>query len=395
MDTFIISKISDYLPASKNYELAKSVKNSALTKILLEKCLSSAAYVIYINGDRMRTISVPIMKEKTDYPKLNYADMTVKYIKNAAFFYSVKSRVIHSFQYSPALYTVLNIDEDIEETCFYEIDDYSFLLNINHSHIYEYKRLKRVKKYTLATGFFFEETLFDNYFYSEFFGEEIIVQHLASNETFRLKLNCNTYYDFISREYILIDFAFAENPISGVLPNNNLTKEERKNCLFKYHLLSGTPNKISLEFVSFLPKDYKFQKFCFNKGFYWARVDEEKCVSIWQNTKENYKIKISDMDKIIDIDQIDNQRLIVEYEQELAIIDFDSGLMSSKIDMTKKIKGLRSLGTIRKVGNYFIIVCLLHVEKLGGWREYVLDQNFNIVYEIEQEEVFKNYVFSY
>lgn len=395
MDTFIISKISDYLPASKNYELAKFIKNNSVSKILLEKCLNSAAYVIYMNGDRMRTLSVPILKEKNDYPKLNYSEMTVKYIKNVAFFYSTKSRVIHSFQFSPSVYTVLNIDEDIEETGFYEIDDYSFLLNINHTHIYEFRMLHRIRKSNLSSGYFFEETLFDNLFYSEFFGEEIIVQQLKTNETYKLKLNCNTYYDFISKEYILIDFAFADQPISNVLPSNNLTKDDRKNCLFKYHLLTGTPNKISLEFVSFLPKEHKFQKFCFNKGFFWSRLDEEKCISLWQNTREIFKIKISDMDKVIDIDQIDNQRLIVEYEQELAIIDFENGKMSSKIDMTKKIKGLRSLGTIRKVGNYFTLVCLLHVEKLGGWREYVLDQNFNIVYEIEQEEVFKNYVFSY
>lgn len=392
MDNFLISQIIQYLPDSKSFEYAHSMKNRAISKILLRKCLLNPTYVVYINREKLRTIHIPTQKENTNYPKLKYSEMNSSSLSNLAFFYAQETNIIHTFQFWPAEYKILKFKEKIEIALFYDVGDQNLMININHTHIYVFRKLVLVKIIPLASGFIFEETLLDNIIYSEFFGNEIVVQQLDNNEEFNLKLKSNTYYDFISKDLILIDFSFAEEPLDNILPSNNLANEAKKNCLFKYHLLKGRPNKISLEFVAFLPFEYKFKKFCFKKGLYWARHDEQCYLTLWQSRKEIAKIEIADLDKVICIEQIDEMRLIVEYEKDIAIIDFELGTISPKIDMTKRIKDLRSLGSIKKVGDHFTLVCLLQSED-AGWREYVLDQNFCIIYEMESDEIFKNYVF--
>lgn len=395
MDTFIISKISDYLSASKNFELAKEIKNKTISKVLLEKCYKNSSYVVYINENKIHTISLPVKREKTDYPELNYKEMTNKGIKNFMFFYQLKSKKIHAFQHLPSKYQEITVDEDIEETNFYEIDEYSFLLNVNHTSLYKFERFKRTKKTPLAQGFFFEETIYDNKIYSQFFGEELIVQDLETLDEYRLKLKSNTYYDFVAKDLLLLDFAFSEEVLDNALPSNNLSKEDKKNCLFKFHLVKGSPNQITLEFVAFLPRVLRIQRFDFRNGYYWARVREEKYVSLWRRDKELHKIYIDDMDKCIDVDKIDNERFLIEYHQEVALLDYATGKITPKIDMTKKIEKLKSLGTLKKVGDYYTLILLVEVEALGGWRQYVLDMNFNILYEIERDQIFRSYCYPY
>lgn len=388
MDTFIISKISDYYSTSRNYLLAKELKNKTVSKVLLEKCHKHTGYVCYTDTKSLRTVSVPMKKERTDYPELNYDEMTSKGITNNMFYYSLKSNVIHAFQFLPSKYVQLNIDEAIEETVFYEIDERSFWLVINHTHIYKFERLKRTKKITLGSGFFFEEVLLDNKLHSDFFGEEIIVQDLDDEEVYRLKLLNNTYYDIIAKDLVVIDFSFNEKILDGVLPNNNLSTEEKKNCLFRFHLVKGSPNKIELEFVSFLPKDLKIQRFCAKNGFFWSRNDESNCLYLYRRDKQLAKIEIPDMDKTISIGELDNERILVEYDYELAVIDFETGKMSGKIDMKSRIEKLKYLGTIEKQGDYYHCIILLDQEEIGAWRQYVLDQNFSPIYEITEDKYY-------
>jgi hypothetical protein len=388
MDTFIISKISDYYSTSRNYLLAKELKNKTVSKVLLEKCHKTTGYVCYVDGKTLKTVSVPMKKEKSDYPELNYEEMTSKGIKNNMFFYNLKGNVIHCFQFLPYKYVQLNIDEAIEETVFYEVDERCFWLVVNHTHIYKFERLKRTSKITLGSGFFFEEVLLDNKLHSDFFGEEMIVQDLDDEEVYRLKFLNNTYYDIIAKDLVVIDFSFNEKVLEGVLPSNNLTLEEKKNCLFRFHLVKGSPNKIELEFVSFLPKELKIQRFCAKNGFFWSRNDEINTIYLYKRDKELAKIEIPDMDQTISVGELDKERILIEYDSDIAILEVESAKLSNKIDMKSRIDNLKYLGTIEKVGDYYHVIVLLDQEEIGAWRQYVLDQNFSPVYEIIDDKYY-------
>ncbi len=388
MDTFIISKISDYFAVSKNYTLAKEIKNKAVSKVLLEKCHRHTAYVCYTDTKGMRSISVPTLKEKTDYPEMNYDEMTSKGIKNNMFFYSLKQKQIHAFQFLPYKYTVLDVDEELDETVFYEIDDRSFWLIVNHTHMYKFERNKRTKKINLAPGFFFEEVLIDNKLHSDFFGDEIVIQDLLNEEVYKLKLLNNTYYDIIAKDLPLLDFSFNENVLNGVLPNNDLKLDEKKNVLFRFHLVKGSPNSIALEFVSFLPKEFKIQRICAKNGYFYSRTDDKKELSIYKREKEIVKHEIPDMDQVISVQQIDDERLLIEYNSEIIIVDIATGKMGQRINMKQRIDKLKYLGTIEKVGDYYNIIILKDQEEIGAWAQYVLDQNLSPIYEITEDKYF-------
>lgn len=388
MDTFIISKISNYFPVSKNYQLAKEIKNKSAAKVLFEKCHKHTGYVAYTSTQGLRVVSIPTLKSSTDYPKLNYDEMCSKGINNAMFFFKNKDKTIHSFQFMPYLYTKLTVEEEIEEATFYEIDERSFWLVVNHTHIYKFVKFKRTKKIALASGYFFEENLIDNMLCSDFFGEEIVIQDLDNSEAYKLKFKNNTYFDIISKDMIIIDFSFHESILDDVLPQIEIKLEEKKNALFKYHLVKGTPNKITLEFVSFLPQEIKLQKICSKLGYYYSRNDEKKQISIYKLDKEISTIKIPDLDEAIAVMQLDEERLLIEYATDILLIDIVSGKISAKINMKERIKKLLNCGVIERVGDYYNIVVLTDGDDETAWKQYVLDQNFSPIYEIEEDKYF-------
>ena len=314
--------------------------------------------------------------------------MSSKGINNIMFFYKNKDKTIHSFQFKPYLYTKLTVEEDIEEASFLEIDERSFWLVVNHTHIYKFVKFKRTKKIVLASGFFFDEILLDNLLCSDFFGEEIVIQDLDNSEAYKLKLKNNTYFDIISKDMIIIDFSFNENILDDVLPQTEIKLEEKKNALFKYHLVKGTPNKITLEFVSFLPHELKVQKICSKQGLFYSRNDEKKQISIYKLDREIATIKIPDLDDAIAVMQLDEERLLVEYATDFLLIDILSGKASTKINMKDRIKLLVNCGVIERVGDYYNIVVLTDREDGAAWKQYVLDQNFSPIYEIEEDKYF-------
>lgn len=393
MDTFIISKIGDYYSATKNFELARQIKNKTISKVLLQKCYRNSTYIVYVIENSLKTISLPIKREKTDYPELNYKDMINKAIKNLLFFYQMKTQKIHVFQHLPYKHLQISVDENIEEANFCEIDEYTFILNVNHTHLYTFEKFKLVKKIPLAQGFFFEETIFENIMYSQFFGNELIVQDLDTLDEFRLKFKGDTYYDFISKDLVIIDFAFVDDLLPNALPNNNLEKEAKKNCLFKFHLIKGSPNSIGLEFVAFLPKELKIHRIDFKNGLYWSKIRDEKIVTIWKKDNEVHQVYLEEYEKATEFEKIDSDNILVKYNQQIDLIDVESGKIL-KFDITQKIENVKAIGTVKKVGDYFNVTVNTDLDSMCGWKQFVMDMNFNIVYQIDRE-IFRNYCFPY
>lgn len=389
MDIFIISKISDYFSVSKCYDLAMEIKNKAVSKILLEKqekYYKRTAYVCYPDTNGIRSISVPNMIEKTDYPELNYKEMTSKGIKNYMFFYNLKQKHIHAFRFFHFEYIVLDVDEELDETVFYEIDEISFWLNVNHTHMYQFEGNKRTKKINLTQGFFFEEVLIHNKLHSDFFGDEIVIQDLLTEEAYKLRLLNNTYYDIVAKDLIIIDFSFNENVLNRVLPNNDLKLEDKKNALFKFYLVKGNPNYITLEFVKWLPKEYsKIERICAKNGYFFLKNDSNKELSIFKREKEIVRHEVPQNEKIVSIQYFDSEKLLIEYNTEIIFVYIATGKMGKRIDMKQKIDRLKYLGTFEKVGDYYNINVLLDKEDLGCWAKYVLDQNFLPIYTITEE----------
>ena len=62
----------------------------------------------------------------------------------------------------------------------------------------------------LKEGFFFDEVLLDDKLHSDFFGKELIVKDLVTEDVYRLPFLGETYYDIISKDMILIDFSVYE-----------------------------------------------------------------------------------------------------------------------------------------------------------------------------------------
>ena len=388
MDTFIVSKIADYFSTSRNLRLSKELKNKTISKVLMEKCYKSTGYVIYPSEKGMKVVRVPSKIEKSDFPELNYDDMISKGIKNYMFYYTMKSKSLHAFQLLPHRYIEIKVEEDLEETCFFEVTENSFWLVVNHVSAYFFQDLKQTKKVRLEEGFFFDEVLLDDKLHSDFFGKELIVKDLVTEDVYRLPFLGETYYDIISKDMILIDFSFADKVLEDVLPKDDLPKEDRRNCLFKFHLVKGSPNKINLEFIKYLDKEIKPQRFCPKNGFFWSRNDEDDKIFLFCKDKLIKEITIEKMDDAIAIEQLDDEKILIEYEDSITTLDFATGTLDPKIDMKKNIDRLKFLGHLEKAGDYYHVIVIVDDDEIGEWKQFVLDQSFHTIYEIVDDKYY-------
>ncbi len=312
-----------------------------------------------------------------------------KGIRNHMFWYQIKSKTIFINKFLPRKDASIFVDEDIEEAFFYEIDDNSFWVIINHKFLYKCEHLVRKAKYDLPHGNQYEEIFIDGKFYSDYSGDEISIYDTETKQSYSLKLLNQTYYDIVSKDFIVIDFNHSEKVLDNFLPNNEMKSIEKKNVLCRMNLISGTENKISLEFVSFLPSDLNIQKINPKLGLFFSRSDETKTVSVYKNTRCLCKVDLPDLDDAVNVQPIDDEKIAVEYEKEIVFIDISSGKMSYRIDMTQKIKLLKECATFDKVGDYYdIYVNTNRKEDDEPWRAYVCDQNLNPIYEIEDRRHF-------
>lgn len=390
MDNYIISKITDYYSTNKNLQLSKELRNKAICKNLLKKCFKSTCYVAYTTNKSLSLVSLPSKKTINDFPSLDYESMYSKSIKNYAIFYKIEDsqRNIHIFQLLPKKYYEFKPEtrSNITETCFYSISDDSFWVVINHEDAYFFKNLELKKSVVLETGFFFEEVLLNNRLHSDFYSQYITVQDLITNDVFKTNLEKETYYDIISKEYIIIDCSVTSSFLDNVLPKDEVELKDKKNSLFKFHLVKGSPNTIKLEFIKYMPEKYRLNRINPEMGYYWSKNEEENNVVIYCKETLINTITIEDMENILAIEAVDTDNILVEYDTYFGLIDIYTGKMFKKIDMATKIPGLKYLGYIEKEGDYYHLLTVIDNVDIGEWKQFVLDLNFNILYTIEKDE---------
>lgn len=391
LDPTVISKISSYLPDSKVYNFAVKSKNKTVSRLLFTQSLKRSSYLFYME-DKPRILSLPSRKEiqNDKIPKINFENFNSKELKNYGFFYNNNEKEIHAFQFNPFIYQTIKVDESIEELYFYSITPNYFFVNVNNASVYKIVSLNIKEKVPLVEGFFFEPLLMNNFLYTDFFGDKLVVQSLDNvkdkYESYSLKFTSQTHYDFIGKDMIIIDFS-GEEVLAGVLPKSDKPKEELRNVLFKMNLVKGsTENTITLEFIDYLPEELKAERFDEVQYHYFSRNMEEKNISLWQNNKNLGKICLDHGDKVVNIAKIDDNRLMVEYTTVIIVIDFIKCRIINIIDMKKRIPEIRFHCNLEQKGDYFHETLLIEQEELGAWRNFILDQNFEKVLEIEGDD---------
>jgi len=241
----------------------------------------------------------------------------------------------------------------------------------------------------LAEGFFFEQVLTNDHLHSDFFGEHLIVQSIKKEgekyEEYKLKFANNTHYDIIGKDMVVIDFS-GETVVEDVLPKSDKKKEDLRNCLCKFNLVKGSPNKITLEFIDYLPPELKIERFDEENYLFFSRHLEEKYLTFWEKNKCLGKFELTHDEKVVGITKLDDCRMLVEYTRYVLVVDFLKCQVINKIDMKSRIPNIRFNCSIEQAGDYYHETLLIEQEELGAWRNYILDQNFDKVLEIEGDD---------
>lgn len=389
MDAFIISKISNYFNIAKNYNFAKEIRNSALTKTFFEKCYKRSSYIVYPEENGMKMVTIPTLKESVNFPNSNFEAMFSKGIDNCMFFWNSKDKAILAYQFLPFLAQTLQVDEEIDEAFFFKVSENSFWAVINHNQAYRFDRFKRAKKITL-TGFQYKEEYIDGKMYADYYGEELCVHDLAENQSYRVKFLQASYWEIVSKDLVVIDFSHHDQTIEGVLPSNDLKSDDKRNVLCRMHLVKGTENTINLEFISFLPANYNIIKITPSLGLYYSKTDEEKTINIFKNEKEIVIIDVPDINQVSDIKIIDDDRMYIQTKKEIIAFNVLTGAVERRINIAKKLgdRGvLKEIANFEKIGDYYIMYIVLELSSQEyPWRTYVTDMNFDIIYELEDRK---------
>lgn len=392
LNTSVISKIAGYLSDPKVYEFATKAANKTISRHLYSICLKKSTYLFFMK-DTPEIVTLPSKKkiEHVKIPKKNFESFNNKALANYAFFYNNNEKEIHVFQFNPFNYELIKIEEAIDEVYLYKVNSLQFYMIINQVCLYKVYNLKIIEKVALTEGFFFEQVLIDDHLYSDFFGDQLIVQNLKKNnteyESYKLKFKIQSHYDIIGKDMVVIDFS-GEDVVDDVLPKSDKKREELKNCLFRFNLVKGTPNKISLEFIDYLPTELKIERFYDEDYLFMSRHLEEKYMTFWHKSKclGRFTLDYAEGDKVVNISVLDDNRLMVEFTTSLIIIDFLRCVVINKVDLKKREPKLKFNCSIDSFGDYYHQTLLLDQEELGAWRNYVLDQNFEKVINIEGDD---------
>jgi len=337
----------------------------------------------------MKLTAIPTLKEKTDFPEANYEDMFSKGINNCMFFWNGKNKNILAYQFLPYRAENLQFDEEIDEAFFFQINDYSFWVVINHTQAYKFDRLKRTKKVTL-TGFQYRECYIDGFMYADYYGEELCVHDLAEDRSYRLKFLQASYWEIVTKDLVVIDFSHHEKTLEGVLPPNELKSEDKRNVLFRMNLVKGSENTINLEFLSFLPSNYNIIKLNPSLGLYYSRTEETKTLNIFKEEKEIVEIDIPDLDQVCEIKIVDNDKMYIQSKKEIIVFDVLTGNIEKRYTIANKLgeRGvLKEVANFEKMGDYYVIYIIIECPvDQHPWRTYVTDLNFDIIYNVEDRK---------
>ena len=80
--------------------------------------------------------------------------------------------------------------------------------------------------------------------------------------------------------------------------------------------------------------------------------------------------------------------MLVEYTRFVVVIDFMRCSVLNIIDMKQRIPEIKFNCVLEQFGDYYHQTLLIDQEELGSWRNYILDQNFEKVWEIEGDDFY-------
>lgn len=390
----IIVTICSYFPDSKNYLIAKEIKNKYVSTALFDFSYRQNAY-LFLLKENLRIQKLPSGKViDKRLPVINFEKFTNESLKNYLFFYNPNDKDFHAFKLNPFEYRLLKVNETIEEIIFYYISDEVFLALVNHKTVYKFKNLKLIENIPLTDGFFFEEVYIDEMIYSDFFGDFFVVQSLKMEMNdqnkptypfYKLKFEQSTHYTVIGKDMVVIDFA-VEKTLKNVLPPNNKQKDDLKNILCKFNLVPV--DRISLEFVDFLPYELKIESFDIERYLYYSMHLEEKFITLWQKNKQLGRVDLTHEDKVVEIKKLNKNNLVIGYSAcILAIVDFMTCNVKNIIDLKLNLQDIKYHCCLQPIGNYFVADAIGESEdEVGSWKNYILDTNFEQVYELDDDD---------
>ncbi len=389
MDTFIISKISNYFSTLKNFQLSKSIKNKAISKIFIEKCVKETCFVVEASKQGLKFTKIPSLKQTEEFTNIDFSDVDSVGFKNHLFLYKEKEKKIHAFQISPLKYNVINIQEEISgEISLYEINSTSAWITVNSKSAYKIVNLNLEATKTFTAGFGeYEHLIIENKLYADYAGEEMIVQDLEMDIEYRLKFKNFTYIDILSKDLVIIDFCYQPDVLDGVLPVNSMNDINKKNCLFKFHLIPSSKS-ISLEFVSFLAEDVRPFKISPKEGLWYSRTDTFNKIELYSREKRFAVHEQPGFNECFYITNLGEDSIIIQFTKEIILIDVLTGQIGKKIDLRQTWSNLRYIGPFDLCGQYFNALVVLDEEDEeldGSFRYFVLDMDFKPIIEIKHD----------
>ena len=404
-DFNIISHLINYFPISKNFGLAKHIRNRLLSKIILEKCFKQTAYIVAPKNNTLVITSVPDNKSVGEklIPKINFENHMKKGIKNYCFYFLDKK--LHCFQFDPFKVSEFQFEEEIDTINFIPLGHNSFYAIVNRNTMYRYDNLVEMSKFELPKDVVFEPAVLDGLLYHDLFSDNLVAMNLKTLFIYECPLKQTTYTTIISKELVIIDCSQEDEtlPDDSVLPVITDGKDEednrymKRNALFKMKLIDGDKGKISIEFVKYLPHTLQFEVLDTINGYYWAfesvKMDEstdplEIAYFYHKDTLIN-DFKIPNRKDVTNIEKFDADRVVIQYETRIILLSISSGKVMNDIDLSKELITdfgiVTGSGIFNSVGDYLHLCVLIEKDGLGKWKKYILDQDFKIVQEIKED----------
>lgn len=230
--------------------------------------------------------------------------------------------------------------------------------------------------------------------------------------TFKTEFQGSIHYLVLGAHHLLIDLSTYIHIEKFIPYNTSLNKKEYKNALFKIHL--NEPNEIKLEFLFSLPDDLSFERFDIKETSYFAKSPKENSLVLMNKDKLIGKVSINNLNKSYSVMQIDYIRLAVQFDETLLIIDFYYAKVVQKANLmehlgkalyfnhedyfnneAKSIISSNSLesqslfvGELKSSGEFYQIALCYQVKNIKEWRYFILNQSFNLVYEMNNSKYF-------
>ena len=404
IDFNIFSHIINYFPVSKSFSLAKNIKNKFLSRILYERCFKQSAYIVAPKNNTLVFTTIPDNKiiDNSSIPKINFENHMKWGIKNYCFYFVDKK--LHCFQFEPFKVAEFTFEEDIDTIHFIPLSLTSFNAIVNRATMYRYENLVETSKLALPKDVVFEPAVLNGLVYHDLFSDNLVAMNMNTLYLYEFPLQQTTYTTIISKDYVIIDCSQEDEtlPNESILPITKGKDEEdtrymKRNALFKMKLIHGDKGKIEIEFLKYLPHTLQFEVLDNINGFYWAfesvKMDETNdpldYAYFYHKDKEINKFLIPNRKDVTNIEKFDADRVVIQYETRIILLSSSSGKVITDIDLSKDFKTdlgvVTGSGIFSAVGDYLHLQCMIEKDGVEKWKKYILDQDFKIIQEINED----------